>query len=200
MGKYIIGVTGASGSIYAMRLIEELLRLKQEVFLTMTSSGILVLEQELGLSLAGLNEAEVAKKVLDYCKQDGLLEYYDEKHIGANIASGSFKTDGMLVVPCSMGTVSAIANGVSSNLLERAADVIIKERKKLVIVPRETPLSAIHLRNLLSLAENNVQIIPPMPGFYYHPKSLDDIINALVGRLLDYLGLEHDLLHRWEGI
>ncbi|MEI7885302.1 MAG: flavin prenyltransferase UbiX [Clostridia bacterium] len=200
MGKYIIGVTGASGSIYAMRLMEELLSLKQEVFLTITSSGILVLEQELGLRLDGLSEAEVAKKILSYCKKDGLLNYYDEKHIGANIASGSFRTDGMIVVPCSMSTVSAIAHGSSSNLLERAADVMIKERKKLVIVPRETPLSTIHLRNLLSLSEQNVHIVPPMPGFYYHPQKLDDIIDALVGRLLDYLDLEHNLLNRWEGM
>ena len=118
-------------------------------------------------------------------------------YISGAIASGSFRTDGMVVVPCSMSSVSGIASGSSSNLLERAADVIIKESRPLVLVPRETPLSAIHLENLLKLARLGIKIVPPMPGFYSKPESIDDIVDNTVGRVLDQMGVENELCKRW---
>jgi 4-hydroxy-3-polyprenylbenzoate decarboxylase len=204
MGKYIVGITGASGSIYAIRLIEALLKQNHEIFVTFTKAGLLVINQELDLNLLNFNtESEIThalKKYFPLEENYGNITYYDINHIGATIASGSFRTDGMIIIPCSMSTVSAIANGASNDLLERAADVILKEKKKLIVVPRETPLSQIHLQNLLILAQNNVQIVPPMPAFYHKPQTIDDLVNFTVGRILDQLGVEHELFNRWQGI
>ena len=125
------------------------------------------------------------------------IEYHPIKDIGASIASGSFRVKGMIIMPCSMGTLSAVAHGASDNLMARAADVMLKEGRPLLIVPRETPLHAIHLENMLKLARLGVRIIPAMPGFYYQPKTLDDIINFLVGKVLDSLDIEHQLFARW---
>lgn len=197
MGKYIIGITGASGAIYGMRLIEECLKAGHEIFLTITKSGRIVIKEELNLDL-DLNVEMIEARLLDYFKvSKDVFTYYDIDHISGAIASGSFRTDGMIVAPCSMSTVSAIAQGSSNNLLERAADVILKEGKPMILIPRETPLSAIHLENLLKLARLGVKIIPPMPSFYTHPKTVDDIINNTVGRILDQLNIEHNLCKRW---
>lgn len=197
MGKYIIGITGASGAIYGMRLIEECLKAGHEIFLTITKSGRIVIKEELNLDL-DLNVEMIEARLLDYFKvSKDVFTYYDIDHISSAIASGSFRTDGMIVAPCSMSTVSAIAQGSSNNLLERAADVILKEGKPMILIPRETPLSAIHLENLLKLARLGVKIIPPMPSFYTHPKTVDDIVNNTVGRILDQLNIEHNLCKRW---
>lgn len=197
MANYIIGITGASGSIYGKKLIEVLLGYDHHIFLTITASGKEVVKEELGLDLFGEPEA-IEKKIQNFFSTTkDQLTYYDVNHIGAAIASGSFKTDGMIVAPCSMATASAIAHGASRNLLERAADVIMKENKPLILMPRESPLSVIHLENLLKLARCQVSIIPPMPAFYNHPETIDDIVNFTVGRVLDQLGIDHDLVKRW---
>ncbi|KAF0092404.1 MAG: 3-octaprenyl-4-hydroxybenzoate carboxy-lyase UbiX [Fusobacteria bacterium] len=197
MGKYIIGITGASGAIYGMRLIEECLKAGHEIFLTITKSGRIVIKEELNMDL-DLNVEMIEDRLLDYFKvSKDVFTYYDIDHISSAIASGSFRTDGMIIAPCSMATVSAIAHGSSTNLLERAADVILKEGKPMILIPRETPLSAIHLENLLKLARLGVKIIPPMPSFYTHPKTIDDIVNNTVGRILDQLNIEHNLCKRW---
>lgn len=204
MSKYIIGITGASGSIYGLRLIEKILNLNHEVYLTITKAGLEVIKQEADLDLLGLKtEAEATNVLKKHFKLKGdneQLKYFDIDHIGAVIASGSFRTDGMIIVPCSMATVAAIANGTSSDLLERAADVILKEKKKLTLVPRETPFNQVHLENLLKLAQNNVHIVPAMPAFYHKPKTIDELVDFLVGRLLDQMGIEHEMFNRWEGI
>lgn len=197
MGKYIIGITGASGAIYGIRLIEECLKAGHEIFLTITKSGRIVIKEELNLDL-DLGVEMIEERLLDYFKvSKEVFTYYDVDHISGAIASGSFRTDGMIIAPCSMSTVSAIAQGSSNNLLERAADVILKEGKPMILIPRETPLSAIHLENLLKLARLGVKIIPPMPSFYTHPKTIDDIVNNTVGRILDQLKIEHNLCKRW---
>lgn len=197
MGKYIVGITGASGAIYGMRLIEECLKAGHEIFLTITKSGRIVIKEELNLDL-DLGVEMIEERLLEYFNVTReVFTYYDVDHISGAIASGSFRTDGMIIAPCSMSTVSAIAQGSSNNLLERAADVILKEGKPMILIPRETPLSAIHLENLLKLARLGVKIIPPMPSFYTHPKTIDDIVNNTVGRILDQLNIENNLCKRW---
>lgn len=197
MGKYIVGITGASGAIYGMRLIEECLKAGHEIFLTITKSGRIVIKEELNLDL-DLSVDMIEGRLLEYFKvSKEVFTYYDVDHISSAIASGSFRTDGMIIAPCSMSMVSAIAQGSSNNLLERSADVILKEGKPMILIPRETPLSAIHLENLLKLARLGVKIIPPMPSFYTHPKTIEDIVNNTVGRVLDQLNIEHNLCKRW---
>jgi 4-hydroxy-3-polyprenylbenzoate decarboxylase len=120
--------------------------------------------------------------------------------LAAPVSSGSFQHDGMVIIPCSMKTLAAIAHGFDENLIVRAADVTLKERRRLILVPRETPLNAVHLKNMLTLCQLGALVMPPMPAFYYHPKSIDDIVNHLVGRILDHLGQEQQLVPRWEGI
>ncbi|MDD2371068.1 MAG: UbiX family flavin prenyltransferase [Firmicutes bacterium] len=197
MGKYIIGITGASGSIYGMRLIEECLKAGHEVLLTITKSGKIVMKEEVDLDL-DMSPDKVEEKLLKYFKVSrDVLKYYDIDYISGAIASGSFRTDGMIIAPCSMSTVSAIAHGSSNNLLERAADVILKEGRPMLLVPRETPLSVVHLENLLKLARIGVKIVPPMPSFYTHPESIDDIVNNTIGRILDQINIDHNLCKRW---
>lgn len=189
MARYIIGITGASGSIYGVRVAEELLMRENEVHLILTQSGEKVLAYELERSLedvlSGLGSI------------GGKLIVHDIDDLFAPIASGSFRVDGMAIVPCSMSTLGEIANGVSKNLLGRAADVCIKEGRKLIIVPREMPVSSIHLRNMLSLSELGINILPAMPGFYHRPKTMEDIINFVVGRVLSTLGIENNLYLKW---
>ena len=183
--KIVIGITGASGSIYALRLIDVLRKLGHEVHGVVTDSGWQVLAYECNVS-----REELAQRV------DVL---YDNANIGAAIASGSFKADAMVVLPCSMKTAACIAHSLSDNLLTRAADVMLKESRPLVLVPREAPMHAIHLENLLTLAKLGVKIVPAAPGFYHRPQTIDDLINMLVGKICDQLGLDADLCPRWEG-
>lgn len=183
--KIVVGITGASGSIYALRLIEVLKKAGHEVHAVVTASGYDVLEYECGVGYENL--AGMVDKL------------YDNDNIGAAIASGSFLVDAMIVVPCSMKTAGSIASSISDNLLTRAADVALKEGRKLIIVPRETPMHAGHLENLLKLAQLGAIIMPAAPAFYHKPQTLDDLINMLVGKICDRLGIEHNLFARWTG-
>jgi len=181
LGRYVVGITGASGSIYGVRLIEELIKRDNEVCLVITDNGKKVLEYEVEINFEKWHE--------NISKSKGMLRIYAIDNMFASIASGSFKTDGMIIVPCSMGTLSKISGGTSDNLLTRAADVAIKEKRKLILIPRESPLSSIHLKNMLYLSNLNVTILPPMPTFYNKPKTIEDIINDTIGRILAILGI-----------
>jgi len=190
---WIVGITGASGAIYGVRLCQELLLRGFGLHLIVTEAGWRVLREELGWDSARRKET-LEQQFGGY---EGKYEYHPIADIGANIASGSFRSEGMVVMPCSMGTLSGIAHGASGNLLERSADVMLKEDRKLILVPRETPMHAIHLENMLTLARMGVRIVPAMPAFYYGPRTLEDIVDFLVGKVLDVMGVEHDLFTRW---
>ena len=197
MATYTVAITGASGSVYGIRLLECLLERGHKVFLCITREGGMVLQEELGLAWAGAPN-EIEPRVRDYFRaQKGTLSLFHEEDFLAPMASGSVPVDAMVIAPCSMKTVSGIAAGASGNLVERAADVTLKERRPLIVVPRETPLNSFHLRNLLTLAQAGVHILPAMPAFYNHPKSIEDMVNFIVGRVLDALKLEHKLYRRW---
>ena len=183
--KIVVGMTGASGSIYTVRLLEVLREAGCEVHFVASESGWQVIEYE-----CGLTQADIEKRV---------ERVYDVNQIGSAIASGSFRIDAMVIVPCSMRTLGGIANGIADNLLMRAADVAMKEGRPLYIVPRETPLSAIHLENMLKLARLGVRIIPAMPGFYHRPQNMDELIDMMVGKICDQIGVEHTLFERWKG-
>ena len=188
----VVGVTGASGSPYALRLIKALVDLQVPTYLIISSHGWRLLRFESGIK----DEAELREHVGgDW----GNVQIYSNSDRGAIPASGSAIMRGMVICPCSMGTLSAIAHGSSRSLIERAADVMLKERRKLVVVPRETPLSEIHLRNMLTLAEADVVVMPAAPGFYNAPDSIDDLVDFIVARVLDQVGVEHDIGKRWSG-
>jgi len=181
--RLIVAITGASGVIYGKRFLEALKEKNVETHLIISKAGEKMLQYELGVARRDLER--LASHV------------YDEDLLTAPIASGSFITDGMAIIPCSMKTVAGIAHGYSENLILRAADVTLKEKRKLVIVPRETPLNAIHLRNLLELAMQGVAVIPAMPAFYHKPEKIEDLVDFIVGKVLDTLGIEHNLFKRW---
>lgn len=189
----VVGITGASGSIYGIKLVETLLQMDYLVHLVISNAGWRVIKEELGWSTSDREELLRDK----FGGFPGTIVYHPIADIGASIASGSFLTKGMIIMPCSMGTLSSIANGTSDNLMARAADVMLKEGRPLVLVPRETPLHAIHLENMLKLARLGVRIIPAMPAFYFGPKNIDDLVSFLVGKVLDNLGIEHALFTRW---
>lgn len=193
--RLVVGITGASGCIYGIRLIEQLLAGGWYVHLVVTEAGWRVLKEELGWETA--RRAVALEQAFGTALLDGSLHYHPNADIGASIASGSFRVHGMVIVPCSMGTLSAIAHGSSDNLLTRAADVMLKEGRPLLLVPRETPLHAIHLENMLTLARLGVRLVPAMPAFYYKPQSMEDMIDFLVGKVLDSLDIDHDLYRRW---
>lgn len=197
MSSYVVAITGASGGVYGIRLLEHLTAHKFRVYLTITKEAWYILKEETGFYCEG-DEAEINSYICSYFKAepDNLI-YYNEENLFAPIASGSVRTDGMVVVPCSMKAAASIACGLASNLVARAADVTLKERRKLIIVPRETPFNSIHLRNLLTLSEMGVHIIPAMPAFYNKPKSIDDIVDFIAGRILDSLQIENTLYQRW---
>ncbi len=188
MSRYIVGVTGASGSVYAVRLLEELLSAGHEVHLVVSQMGREVMEYETGKTIT----PEFA-----HAYPKGKLVIHPHDDLFAPISSGSYPSDGMVIVPCSMTTLGEIAAGTSRNLLGRAADVCIKERRKLVLVPRELPFSSIHLRNMLTLSETGVVILPANPGFYHKPETVADIVDFIVSRILDSLGIENNLYHKW---
>lgn len=195
MKRLIVGITGASAVIYGVRLLEVLAKQEDiEVHLTISKSGARALWEELQIEV-DIDNFRLESLIGVDIKQ---VIYHHESDIGASIASGSFRTEGMIVVPCSMGTVASIAAGISRNLIQRAADVCIKERRKLVIVPRETPLSSIHLENMLKLSRVGVCILPAMPGFYHFPKTVDDQINFVVTKILDQFGIDSGLTRRWK--
>lgn len=200
MERYIVAVTGASGAVYGQRLAAALLARGFEVDLVITRPARLVIEQELGLDAAGfVAEIAAAGEGLPQSGPHGRLVVYEPDDLLASIASGSVRAAAMIVIPCSMSALSAIASGTAGNLVERAADVMIKERRPLVLVPRETPLSVIHLRNMLVLAEAGVHILPAMPGFYHHPQTVDELVDFVVGKVLNVLGIPQTLLPPWGG-
>lgn len=190
---WVIGITGASGAIYGVRLCRFLLSRGETVHLIVTDAGWRVLKEELGWD-ASKRQETLGRQFADL---PGKLEYVPNQDIGAKTASGSFLTKGMVVVPCSMGTLAGIASGASDNLLERTADVMLKEGRKLILVPRETPLHAIHLENMLKLARLGVRILPAMPAFYQGPQTMDDMVDFIVGKVLDGMEIEHQLYKRW---
>ncbi|MFS0722651.1 UbiX family flavin prenyltransferase [Paenibacillus sp. 1P07SE] len=192
--RWIVGITGASGAIYGIRLCEELLASGIELHLVITDAGWRVIKEELGWDVA--RRRDTLERYFDRTSP-GSLHYHDNRDIGASIASGSFLTEGMIIVPCSMGSLSGIAHGSSDNLLTRAADVMLKEGRKLLLVPRETPLHAIHLENMLALARLGVKLIPAMPAFYYKPQSMKEMVDFLVGKMMDNMSMAHDLYRRW---
>ena len=195
--NYTIAITGASGSIYGIRLVEELLKAGCYVNLVISETGKDVLLHETGIDLYG-TEAEASTKALKYFKKKGSITFFDNTNLFASVSSGSYKSDGMIIAPCSMGTLGRIASGHSQKLIERTADVMLKEKRRLILVPRETPLNQIHLENMLKLSKIGVDIVPAMPAFYQRPKTMDDLVNFVAGKVLDLLRIEHNLFERWK--
>lgn len=196
MSCYTVVITGASGSAYGMRVIEQLALAGHEVSVSMTEVGRDVTSYELGFDLPMEEPANALKRYLELTG-DVTVRYACANDLFDPIASGSHLVDGMVVVPASMGFVASVANGLANNLPERAADVMLKERKPLIFVPRETPLSLVHLRNLTALAEAGAVILPAMPAFYHRPRTVDDQVSFIAGKVLDALGVPHDLFERW---
>jgi 4-hydroxy-3-polyprenylbenzoate decarboxylase len=198
----VVAMTGASGAPYGVRLVEVLLRAGRDVHLTISPAGAEVFAHELGRTVQ-LAESEFDPRVLLGAQSEGLdfsrLHYHHFRNFFVGIASGSFLTGGMAICPCSTGTLAAIAQGISENLIHRAADVHLKERRKLVLVPRETPLGLIALRNMVSVVEAGAVVLPAMPCFYTHPQRVEDMVDFIVGRVCDQLGVEHGLFSRWSG-
>lgn len=207
MATYIIGITGASGAIYGIRLIAYLSGkgMNQsgsyqghKIYFSISKEGLSIIADEVGVDWSG-KEPEVNMKIMEYYKTpENAIQYFAEDNFYSPIASGSVKADAMIIVPCSMKALAGVANGFSSNLIERAADVALKERRKLIVVPRETPLNSIHLENMLKLSKCGAHIIPPNAAFYNHPKTIDDMVDFIIGRILDCLNIENSLYKRWE--
>ena len=201
MGVFVFGMAGASGAPYARRVLEQMLLAGHDVKAVVTDAGRKVLEVEELLVLTGNTEADTPA-VIEWAQAaatPGKLELYHHKDVAAPIASGSFPVDGMVVVPCSGGTLGRIAHGISNGLLERAADVCLKERRRLVLVPREMPLSLIHLRNMTAVTEAGAIVLPASPGFYNNPSGIDDLIDMVAGRILASLGIDSPVMKPWLG-
>jgi 4-hydroxy-3-polyprenylbenzoate decarboxylase len=194
----VFAMTGASGVPYGIRLLEVLLRAGRTLHLTISPAAVQVIEQEVGRKIR-LERFELADLLGETGKaaKPGQWHYHHFMDFRAGIASGSFLTGGMVICPCSMGTAGAIAHGLSQNLIHRAADVHLKERRRLVLVPRETPLNVVQLRNLTACVEAGAVVLPAMPAFYTRPQTLQDAVDFIVGRICDQLGVEHQLLRRW---
>jgi flavin prenyltransferase len=188
----VLAITGASGAPYAVRLVQALVELQVPTWLIVSSHGWRLLQTESGLSSVAELREQVGAAAFDAC-----VTVYDDNDRGAAPASGSARTSGMVVCPCSMGTVSAIAHGTSRSLVERAADVALKERRKLILVPRETPLSLVHLENLTAVTRAGATVIPAAPGFYHQPTTIAELVDFMVARVLDHLDLEHSVGKRW---
>lgn len=201
MSTYVVAITGASGAPYAVRLLQALTASGHDVKLVVSEAGEKVLAIECKLKLRGAlaHKESQWKQAIGLSESSSALELFNANNHAAKIASGSYKVAGMCVIPCSMGSLGRIANGMASNLIERAADVTLKEKRPLILVPRETPLNRVHLKNLLAAHEAGAEIVPAMPGFYHNPRSIDDIVGMLVSRVLDRLGVDNDLYRRWGG-
>ncbi len=196
MKQIVVAITGASGSIYGLRLVEELLKSQCRVALLLTRSGLEVLRYETGLEWEGSTSAR-KQLMRDYFGGSNRLDHYDADDLFAPVASGSSAPEAMVIAPCSMGTAGRVAAGIGSNLVERVADVALKERRDLILVPRETPFNQIHLENLLKLSRAGAHILPAMPAFYHRPKKIDDLVDFVVGKILDSLQIKHSLFQRW---
>lgn len=184
--RIVLGVSGASGVIYGIRLLEVLKQASVEVHLVMTPAAKITIAAETGYS------AEAVEKMAS------TVHRFND--ISATLASGSYKTDGMVIVPCSMHTLGALASGYADNLLVRAAEVTLKERRPLIVVPRETPLTLIHIENMERIARAGAIVLPAMPAFYERPKTIDELVDHLVGKILDLLGIDNELFKRWSGL
>lgn len=191
---FTVAITGASGAVYGVKFVQALLQEGHSVHFILTGAAWQVFHYELKMDTS--NKDKCLTELFGGYEN---FHYYTQQDFSAPMASGSARNDGMIIIPCSMGTLSKIAHGISSNLLERAADVALKERRKLVIVPRETPLSSIHLDNMKRISDLGGVIVPAMPGFYHNPASMDDLIHFVVGKVLDQVGVEHNLFTRWGG-
>lgn len=197
MNAVTLALSGASGMAYGLRLLECLLAADIDVNLLVSQAAHLVAKQELGVALPA-RASDLENQLADSLNtRDGQLRVYGREDWNAPVASGSNPADAMVVCPCSMGTLAAIANGTSDNLIERAADVMLKEHRKLILVPREAPFSTLHLENMLKLSRMGAVILPANPGFYHRPQHIEDIIDFIVARILDQLGIEHALMARW---
>lgn len=194
MGRFVLGISGASGMILALKAIRALTELGHDVELVMSQHAVYTAGYELGKDL---NTPAKFVSSLSPALQEK-VQIHSIHDVGCAIASGSYPTDGMLIIPCSMATVGAIACGLADNVLRRAADVALKEKRRLVIVPRETPLSTLHLENLSKLSHFGAVIVPPVPAWYLEPKSLDEVEFFIVGKALDALGVSHQLYKRWK--
>jgi flavin prenyltransferase len=195
----VLAITGASGAQYGLRLLELMLKAGKTVHLTISPAATEVFSAELDRKVS-LDQFEPRQLLGDDIAEQlplNQLKYYHYRNFRAGIASGSFLTSGMVICPCSMGTVAAIAHGISENLIHRAADVHLKERRKLVLVPRETPLGLIQLKNLTAVSEAGAVVLPAMPAFYTKPQSINDMVDFVVARICDQLGVEHNLFKRW---
>jgi len=185
MRRLIVGITGATGAILGVRLLEALHTCEVESHLIISNWARRTIEHETSYTFRQVSALATV--------------HHNPANMAAEISSGSFVTEGMVVIPCSMRTLACIASGISEHLVHRAADVVLKERRRLVLVAREAPLSEVHLENMLKLARMGVTIVPPMPAFYNHPKSVDDIVNHIVARVLDQFGIETPFVRRWDG-
>lgn len=200
MNDLVVAITGASGSAYAVRLLEVLLAAGRNIHLVISPAGQQVIGHELGLQLDATQfsiEQLIPSGLPSGQSEVGRIHFHDYRDFSAGIASGSFQTDGMVICPCSMGTLAAVSQGLSQNLIHRAADVHLKERRKLVVVPRETPLGSIQLANMKTLADAGAVILPAMPGFYHQPQSIDDLVDFVVARICDQLQVPQSLTKRW---
>lgn len=184
--RIIVAITGATGVVYGVRLLQTLRGAGVETHCLISDAGVLNLHQELALKR---KDAEAFADVV-----------HNVRDVGASIASGSFQSDGMIIAPCSMKTLAAVAHGLSDNLITRAADVVLKERRRLVLMVRETPFNLAHLRNMTAVTEMGGIIFPPLPGFYHRPASIDEMVDHTVGRVLDLFSVEHQLTPRWSGL
>lgn len=191
----VLALTGASGAPYAIRLLRTLVEAGRTVHLTISPSAVTVFETEIGRTI-DLDPSRFDPSILVESRNSQVV-YHHHHDFTAGIASGSFPTSGMVVCPCSMSTLAAIAHGLTTNLITRAADVHLKERRKLILMPRETPLSLVHLENMAAVTRAGAIVLPAMPGWYHRPRSLDDLIDFVVARICDQLGVDCELSQRW---
>ena len=199
MKKFILGISGGSGGRYSVSVLKGIIEAGHKCYLVTSKPGRRILSLETDLKLTGNTDKDSKLLIEKFNFDKNLLEVIDENDVGASIASGSFRTSGMAIVPCSTGSLGSLANGISRGLIERAADVCMKERRKLIIVPRETPYSLIHLENMTKLTRAGAIILPASPGFYNLPQTIDDLVNMISSRVLEKLGIESDKLKEWKG-
>ena len=193
--KIIVAICGASGSIYGIRLLKALLNKPVNIYLIISNAGYKVLEHETGYG--GESFSSFLKDKGAVIHKDAKLNIYEQDDLFAPPASGSFRNDGMVIAPCSMKSLAAIASGVADNLIHRAADVSLKEKRPLILLPRETPLNLIHIKNMHKAAMSGATIMPPSPSFYFNPKTISDLVDTVIARVLDHLKIEQDLVGQW---
>lgn len=193
--EWIVGFTGASGIRYGLRLVEHLIPFVKTIHLVVSDAALRVLADEENIKIS---RASLSAESLGLGNPEK-IQFHSIQNIGASIASGTAPVKGMVICPCSMGSLAAISHGISTNLIQRAADVTLKERRPLILVPRETPFSAIHLENMLRLHNAGATIVPAMPGFYTGPETIEDLVSLMVLKILDQMGLQSDLVQRWTG-